>query len=62
MIFRGEKAVFNVQVVNNTDGPAHLYGFIDWNNNGTFDQPTDINEIQSIEIAANTSAGGDVNV
>jgi uncharacterized repeat protein (TIGR01451 family) len=55
MIFRGEKAVFNVQVVNNTDGPAHLYGFIDWNNNGTFDQPTDINEIQSIEIAANTS-------
>jgi len=53
MLFRGEKASFQVAVVNKTTDPAFVYGYIDWNKDGDF---VDAEEVQTTTVAANTSA------
>ena len=42
MLFQGEAASFEVQVVNETDGDVFLYGFIDWNADGDFDDAEEV--------------------
>jgi hypothetical protein len=49
MFFQGEEAVFEVSVTNNSGAVAKLIGFIDWNNDGDFD---DDEEMQYVEVSS----------
>ena len=42
MIFPGETTSFEITVVNNSDQPAKLVAFVDWDKDGDFDQPEEM--------------------
>ncbi|NET14977.1 MAG: hypothetical protein F6K08_20160, partial [Okeania sp. SIO1H6] len=50
----GENATFEVDVTNNTGSDATLYGFIDWNNDGDFD---DTGETATTTVSDGTTNG-----
>ncbi|WP_293160325.1 GEVED domain-containing protein, partial [Okeania sp. SIO2C9] len=50
----GENATFEVDVTNNTGSDATLYGFIDWNNDGDFD---DTGETVTTTVSDGTTNG-----
>ncbi|MBK9490233.1 MAG: hypothetical protein IPO07_16755 [Haliscomenobacter sp.] len=52
MISRAGIANFTVSVVNQSANTAYVYGYIDWNNDGNFD---DANEVQFGTVNPNTS-------
>lgn len=53
-ITAGTTATFAVDVTNNTGSAATLYGFVDWNGDGDFD---DLGETVSASVPDGTSAG-----
>ncbi|MEZ4992307.1 MAG: GEVED domain-containing protein [Saprospiraceae bacterium] len=53
MLFQGETAVFEITVVNDSDEDAKLVAFVDWDNDGDFDQPEEMASPASL-IPANS--------
>ena len=56
-IIRGEMAVFEVVVVNQTAGSAWLYGFADWDDDGDFED-TDISNQKATPVEIPAGASG----
>lgn len=54
MLFRGEQAVFNMNVTNNSDSSAKVVAYIDWNGDGDFGESNEMGS--SSPIAAMSTA------
>ena len=54
-IIRGQQAVFEVIVKNNTGSTAYLYGFADWNDDGSFEDAFPNQKALRVDIPAGAS-------
>ncbi len=54
-IVRGTEATFRVFVTNTTASPAYLQGFVDWNDDGDFEDPYPSQKANLVTIPANGS-------